>query len=107
MDNTKNEVWNSQTIYSRILALCEERGWTMYRLAEMSGVSMATLYSYRYRVSMPKIETLIAVCDAFGISIAKFFMMQDTDSDELYAALSELSKTSKNLLKEVALRMKE
>ena len=107
MKGTQNEVWTSQTIYNRILALCEQRGWTAYRLAELAGISVATIYTYRRRVSMPKIETLIPICNAFGISLAKFFMLPDSEADELYAVLSDLSKTSRNLLKEVALRMKE
>lgn len=107
MESIKNEVWSSKTIYNRILVLCEEYGWTMSRLAEMSGMTQSTLYTYRYRNSMPKIETLIAICDAFGITLAQFFMLENEETDELYQTLNNLSDISKNLLKEVAKRMKE
>lgn len=106
MEVTKNEGWTSKTIYNRILELCEEYGWTMNRLAELSGMTQSTMYTYRYRNSMPKIETLIAICDAFGISLAKFFMVKDDEVDELYIVLSQLSRESKTLLMEVARRMK-
>lgn len=106
MEITKNEGWTSKTIYNRILELCEEYGWTMNRLAELSGMTQSTMYTYRYRNSMPKIETLIAICDAFGITLAKFFMVKDDEIDELYIILSQLSHESKTLLMEVAKKMK-
>ena len=106
MEITKNEGWTSKTIYNRILELCEEYGWTMNRLAELSGMTQSTMYTYRYRNSMPKIETLIAICDAFGITLAKFFMVKDDEVDELYIILSQLSHDSKTLLMEVAKKMK-
>lgn len=106
MEVTKNEGWTSKTIYNRILELCEEYGWTMNRLAELSGMTQSTMYTYRYRNSMPKIETLIAICDAFGITLAKFFMVKDDEVDELYIILSQLSHESKRLLMEVAKKMK-
>lgn len=106
MEITKNEGWTSKTIYNRILELCEEYGWTMNRLAELSGMTQSTMYTYRYRNSMPKIETLIAICDAFGITLAKFFMVKDDEVDELYIILSQLSHESKTLLMEVAKKMK-
>lgn len=106
MEITKNEGWTSKTIYNRILELCEEYGWTMNRLAEMSGMTQSTMYSYRYRNSIPKVETLIAICDALGITLTKFFLVKDDDVDELYVVLSQLSHDSRQLLMEVAKKMK-
>lgn len=106
MEITKNEGWTSKTIYNRILELCEEYGWTMNRLAELSGMTQSTMYSYRYRNSIPRVETLIAICDALGITLTKFFMVKDDDVDELYIVLSQLSHESRNLLMEVAKKMK-
>lgn len=106
MEITKNEGWTSKTIYNRILELCEEYGWTMNRLAEMSGMTQSTIYSYRYRNSIPKVETLIAICDALGITLTKFFLVKDDDVDELYVVLSQLSYDSRQLLMEVAKKMK-
>lgn len=106
MEITKNEGWTSKTIYNRILELCEEYGWTMNRLAEMSGMTQSTIYSYRYRNSIPKVETLIAICDALGITLTKFFLVKDDDVDELYVVLSQLSHDSRQLLMEVAKKMK-
>lgn len=106
MIKIKNEHWTSETIYSRILVLCEEYGWSINRLAEMAGVTPSTIYTYRYRESMPKVETLIVICNAFGISLSKFFRIEDDTANELYDVICGLSKSSRGLLKEVAKRMK-
>lgn len=106
MKNTKNKRWTSKTIYDRILALCGQYGWSITRLAELAEMPASTIYSCRYRDSMPKIETLIAICDALDITLAKFFMVEDGDTDALYGVLRELSDSSKKLLVEVAKRMK-
>lgn len=107
MKITKNEGWSSGTIYNRILVLCEEFGWTISRLAELAGMSPSTIYTYRYRDSMPKIETLVTICDVFGITLADFFQVKDRGTEELMSVLSRLSDSSKELIKEVAKRMKE
>ena len=107
MTNKKNQEWTSVTIYNRILVLCEERGWTISRLTELSNVSQSTFFAFRYRKSMPSIDTLVSICEAFGITLSKFFLIEDSDTNELYIMLNNLSPESRKLLKEVAKRMKE
>ena len=106
MTNKKNQEWTSVTIYNRILVLCEERGWTLTRLAELAAMNTSTLYTYRYRDSMPTIETLVEMCEVFEITLAEFFMLEDKN-EELIRILNGLSDSSKELLMEVAKRMKE
>lgn len=69
-------------------------------------MTQSTMYSYRYRNSIPKVETLIAICDALGITLTKFFLVKDDEVDELYVVLSQLSRDSRQLLMEVAKKMK-
>lgn len=107
MTNKKNQEWTSVTIYNRILSLCEEKGWTISRLTELSNVSQSTFFAFRYRKSMPSIDTLVSICEAFGITLSKFFLIEDSDTNELYIMLNNLSPESRKLLKEVAKRMKE
>ena len=107
MKITKNDGWSSKTIYNRILVLCEERGWTLTRLAELAAMNTSTIYTYRYRESMPKIETLVEICEVFDITLAQFFMLEDKKNEELIRILNGLSDSSKELLKEVAKRMRE
>ena len=107
MKVTKNEGWSSKTIYNRILVLCEERGWTLTRLAELAAMTPSTIYTYRYRQSMPKIETLVVMCEVFDITLAQFFMLDESKDDELIIVLNGLSDSSRKLLKEVAKRMRD
>lgn len=107
MKEKKNESWTSTTIYNRILVLCEENGWTINRLADLAGITPSTLYMYRYRESMPKIETLVDICDAFDITLSRFFMVDDKSANELFEAICRLSESSRELIQEVVKRMKE
>ena len=61
-------------IISKIEKLRVERGWSEYELAQQSLITQSTLASYKQRKTPPKIETLQALCDAFGISLAQFFL---------------------------------
>ena len=76
------------------------------RLAELAAMNTSTLYTYRYRASMPTIETLVEMCEVFEITLAEFFMVEDKN-EELIRILNGLSDSSKELLMEVAKRMKE
>ena len=44
-----------------------------YRLCELSGVTTSTMSAMRRRTSMPQIQTIIKICDAFEISLSDFF----------------------------------
>ena len=48
MKITKNEGWSAKTIYNRILALCEERGWTLTRLAELAAMNVYHICVFTY-----------------------------------------------------------
>ena len=66
--NTNVEVKN------RILALCEEKGMTINKLATESGLSPSSLKNILYGKSKnPGIITLKMICDGFGISLYEFF----------------------------------
>ena len=62
----------------------------MYELAQEAGITQSTLTSMIKRGNPPKIETLSCICEAFGITLAQFFM-----EDE---ALEILSKEEKELI---------
>lgn len=67
-----------------------QRGWSMYELAQEAGITQSTLTSMIKRGNPPKIDTLERICEAFGITLAQFFM-----EDEL---LEFLSKNEKELV---------
>ncbi len=60
-------------ILQRIEGLRLDRGWTVYRLAEKSGVTDKCIYNWYHRNSVPSIQVLQQICDAFGITLSQFF----------------------------------
>ena len=58
----------------RIVDMCEERGWSTYTLAQKADITHSTLNSSINRDTPPKIDTLQRICEAFGITLAQFFM---------------------------------
>ena len=64
-----------------------QRGWSMYELAQEAGITQSTLTSMIKRGNPPKIDTLESICEAFGITLAQFFM-----EDEHLEALSKNEK---------------
>lgn len=60
-------------INKKIMALCNERGWSVYELSLQSGITQSTISSMLHRGNPPKIENLQSICEAFGITLAQFF----------------------------------
>ncbi len=61
-------------ILNRILFLCEKRGITINKLAEMSGVRQSTIHNLVCGASTnPKIRTLYKISTAFNMTLAEFF----------------------------------
>ena len=61
-------------INKKIEKLRFQRGWSMYELAQEMGITQSTLTSIMRRGNPPKIDTLQRICEAFGITLAQFFM---------------------------------
>lgn len=57
----------------RLRQLMAERNWTMYRLAKEGDLSHSTVKNIFSRNTLPSIDTLERICDAFGITLAQFF----------------------------------
>ncbi len=59
---------------NRILQLCEEKKYTIYRLAMESAVPPSSIKNILYGKSInPGIVTIKMLCDGFGISLYDFF----------------------------------
>lgn len=66
-----------EAVKNRILQLCNEKGYTIYRLAMESAVPPSSIKNILYGKSKnPGIVTIKMLCDGFGISLNEFF---DTD----------------------------
>jgi transcriptional regulator with XRE-family HTH domain len=64
-------------ILKKITRLKDERGWTIYRLAQESGINSQTIHNWFERGAMPTLKYLHEVCKAFGITLAEFFAEND------------------------------
>ncbi len=60
-------------ILEQITKLRQERGWSEYQLAERSGVPQSTISSWYRKHMTPSFSSLEKICDAFGISLSRFF----------------------------------
>lgn len=94
-------------IQDRLKKLMEERNWTEYKLARMSGLSQSTISNLFRRNNSPTLPTLEAVCRAFDITLSQFFA-EDGDvariSEEqelLFAKWSTLSPERKKTVLEL------
>lgn len=72
-------------IIGKIKALRDARGWSTNRLAleaELTQSTVATLLSKEN--ALPGLDTLMRLCNAFGITLAQFFT--DDETGELVSA---------------------
>ena len=60
-------------ILEQIKKLRDERGWSNYKLAKMSGISENSLNNLFRRNNLPTIPTLESICKGFCITLSQFF----------------------------------
>jgi len=87
-------------VVKKIYDLMEQRNWTTYELAKQSGLSQSTISSFFSRHTVPSIETLNSICEAFDISLSIFFYESDTESlsNEFVLKFSKLKKEDKKII---------
>lgn len=93
-------------IQKQLEALMKERGWSPYMLAKISGLDPAAIRRYLSCSSEPSITSLEAMCNAFGITVAQFFLndnlMEVSDEQrQLLTQWSRLTSVQKQLLLEL------
>ena len=62
-------------IYDRINSLCEERGWSQYKLIHESGIPQSSFYNMMDRHSIPQLDMIQRICDGFNITLAEFLQI--------------------------------
>lgn len=60
-------------INRRILELCEEKGWSEYKLAKESGIPNSSLNSIFKNNHTPNFYTLQKICEGLQIPLSHFF----------------------------------
>lgn len=66
-------VINNFDTLNRIQQLCRLNGWTLYKLAQQSGIPYSNLNNIINRGTQPTIPTLEKICYGFDITLAEFF----------------------------------
>lgn len=98
-------------IIEKIKELMDERNWSEYKLSKESGLSQSTVRNLFTRNNIPTFQTLEAICDAFGMTLAQFFSEGSTmditsDQQELLSKWSRISKEQQKILLELMNTMK-
>ncbi|MFI3201161.1 MAG: helix-turn-helix transcriptional regulator [Eubacteriales bacterium] len=63
-----------EVVKQRLLELCQERGITINKLANISGVTQSTLNNIiSGRNNSATVATIKKLCDGLGITLAEFF----------------------------------
>lgn len=85
-------------VLSRIEQLRMERGWSVNYLAMEAGLTQSTVNNLFSRHAEPKLSTLRALCEAFGITLAEFFAEESGEDDELIRKVRSLTPANKEAL---------
>ena len=87
-----------KNVLTTITTYREARGWSVYQLAEHSGLPQSTISSWYRKNLIPTLPSLQKICDAFGITLSQLLADDDfnislTDSQKrLLISWSKLSK---------------
>ena len=81
-----------------------EKGITVNKLANLSGVSQSYLRDIELGNKQPTVEYLSYICDALGITLFTFFDDRN-ENDEFYKAINRLNKEQKSALLEFINKM--
>lgn len=69
-------------VVNHIKELCQQRGWTYYRLAKEADIPHSSLNTMLRRQHIPSMNNLIKICNGFGLTLSQFFSEMDTPTDE-------------------------
>lgn len=70
------------TVLEKIDKLRLERNWSVNNLAMEAMLTQSTLNNLYTRGTEPKLSTLRAICNAFGITLSEFFAEEGRDGSE-------------------------
>lgn len=94
-------------VIKRITELTEARGWSHYKLASKSGLSMSTIANIYRRNTVPSLTTLETICNAFGITLSQFFAEDinavplTPEQKEFFDMWSNLTPSQKELIQNI------
>lgn len=62
--------------------LCETRGTTPYKVARRAGISTSTVSCFLAGKTMPRMDTMLMLCDELGIPISDFFDERELEDQQ-------------------------
>lgn len=87
-------------VLEHIKELCQQRGWTYYKLAKESNIPYSSLNTIMKKQHIPSMNNLIKICKGFDITLSQFFSGIDettTEQQELLKVWNLLNQDSKKL----------
>jgi len=81
-------------VLNRISELRERRNWTIWKLAEESGVDQSTISAWYKKGRSPSVSSLEKICYAFDITMSQFFIGNDEK------VIVELTQTQRKMLED-------
>lgn len=81
-------------VVDRIDELRTESHISEYRLCELAGIKTSTMSAMRRRGSLPKLQTLILICEALDITLSEFFKTASEPTDAGYLTNVEIELVS-------------
>ena len=85
------------TFGENLAIIRKSRGYTQKRLAELLGVSQATIGMYESNAREPNFEMLEQMADLFNLPLSAFLPSDDKASDELVARVADSLHNNKKL----------
>ena len=93
-------------VLTRIANLREEKGWSLYQLANKAGLTYKTLYNWYNGDSVPTVKALEAVAEALEVPLCELFttdkiFVADEELQELISKWKRLKNKKKNAIMSV------
>ena len=73
-------IWIMSFELDRIEELCNDRGWSHYRLAKEMEISPNSIGNLFRRTTVPSIPTIRHICQVFGISMSEFYSTEGSQA---------------------------
>ena len=87
------------TINERIKKEMDERGWSIYKLSKLSGISKTAIKSwFRAVPTKPKYDSIKLVAKAFGMTIEELISEQKPENQEMLELWNRLEKSEKEIV---------
>lgn len=83
---------NMIDVIQKLEKLKFENNYTNYKIAKLCGISESTIINIYERNSIPHIDTLEKICNAFGLSLSQFLLEDEENLVPLNISQREMFK---------------